>query len=120
MLGEKIEKHNVNVFLVNTGWTGGEYGVGKRMNLAYTRAMVNAALEGDLNNVETIQDEFFGLAIPQHVPGVPDQVLIPSLTWADKASYENKALELVNKFKENFKKFEGFDSQLSNLGGPLK
>ena len=120
MLGEKIEKHNVNVFLVNTGWTGGEYGVGKRMNLSYTRAMVHAALEGDLNYVETTQDEFFGLAIPQHVPGVPDNVLVPSTTWEDKAAYENKALELVTKFKENFKKFEGFDSQLANLGGPLK
>lgn len=120
MLGEKIENHGVNVFLVNTGWTGGEYGVGKRMNLSYTRAMVHAALEGDLNNVETTQDEFFGLAIPQHVPGVPDNVLIPSLTWEDKAAYENKALELVTKFKENFKKFEGFDSKLAELGGPLK
>ncbi|WP_088043189.1 phosphoenolpyruvate carboxykinase (ATP) [Bacillus sp. EAC] len=120
MLGDKIEKHNVNVFLVNTGWTGGEYGVGKRMNLSYTRAMVHAALEGDLNYVETTQDEFFGLAIPQHVPGVPDNVLVPSTTWEDKAAYENKALELVTKFKENFKKFEGFDSQLANIGGPLK
>lgn len=120
MLGEKIEKHNVNVFLVNTGWTGGEYGVGKRMNLSYTRAMVHAALEGDLNYVETTQDEFFGLAIPQHVPGVPDQVLVPSLTWADKSAYDIKALELVNKFKENFQKFEGFDAQLAELGGPLK
>ncbi|MET3196573.1 phosphoenolpyruvate carboxykinase (ATP) [Bacillus sp. OAE603] len=120
MLGEKIEKHNVNVFLVNTGWTGGEYGVGKRMNLSYTRAMVHAALEGDLNYVETTQDEFFGLSIPQHVPGVPDQVLVPSLTWEDKSAYEVKALELVNKFKENFKKFEGFDAQLAELGGPLK
>jgi len=120
MLGDKIEKHNVNVFLVNTGWTGGEYGVGKRMNLSYTRAMVHAALEGDLNYVETTQDEFFGLAIPQHVPGVPDNVLVPSTTWEDKVAYENKALELVTKFKENFKKFEGFDSQLANIGGPLK
>ncbi|WP_129691199.1 phosphoenolpyruvate carboxykinase (ATP) [Gottfriedia acidiceleris] len=120
MLGEKIEKHNVNVFLVNTGWTGGEYGVGKRMNLSYTRAMVHAALEGDLNSVETTQDEFFGLAIPTHVPGVPDSVLVPSTTWEDQSAYDQKALELVNKFKENFKKFEGFDAKLAELGGPLK
>ena len=73
MLGEKIAEHNANVFLVNTGWTGGEYGVGSRMKLSYTRAMVQAALEGELNNVETVKDEIFGLEIPLHVPGVPDR-----------------------------------------------
>jgi phosphoenolpyruvate carboxykinase (ATP) len=120
MLGEKIEKHGVNVFLVNTGWTGGEYGVGKRMKLSHTRSMIHAALEGELNNVETVTDEFFGLSIPQHVPGVPDEVLIPSTTWVNKEAYDAKALELVENFKENFKKFEGFDSTLAKLGGPLK
>ncbi|GAA3313409.1 hypothetical protein GCM10020331_003480 [Ectobacillus funiculus] len=75
---KKIEKkHNANVFLVNTGWTGGEYGVGQRMNLSYTRAMVKAALNGALDNVETGKDDIFGLEIPLHVPGVPDGVLIP-------------------------------------------
>lgn len=83
MLGEKIDEHNAKVFLVNTGWTGGEYGVGERMKLAYTRAMVEAALEGELNNVETVKDEIFGLEIPQHVTGVPDEVLQPNKTWAD-------------------------------------
>src|SRR5699024_12842499 len=71
MLGDKIYQFNANVFLVNTGWTGGVYGVGKRMKLSYTRAMVHAALEGELDNVNTVQDEIFGLNIPEHVPGVP-------------------------------------------------
>ena len=84
MLGEKISEHNANVFLVNTGWTGGEYGVGSRMKLSYTRAMIQAALEGELSNVETKKDDIFGLDIPLHVPGVPDDVLQPNQTWADQ------------------------------------
>src|SRR5690606_2676686 len=75
MLGEKIDQYNTNVFLINTGWTGGSYGVGSRIRLSYTRAMVHAALEGELNNVETTKDEIFGLEIPTHVAGVPDEVL---------------------------------------------
>ncbi|MFE8703329.1 phosphoenolpyruvate carboxykinase (ATP) [Cytobacillus sp. FJAT-54145] len=118
MLGEKIDEHNANVYLVNTGWTGGEYGVGNRMKLAYTRAMVQAALEGELNNVETVQDEIFGLNIPLHVPGVPDEVLQPNKTWADQAAYEVKAKELASKFKENFKKFTNVPSSIVEKGGP--
>ena len=120
MLGQKIDEHNANVFLVNTGWTGGEYGVGSRMKLAYTRAMIQAALEGDLNNVETVKDAIFGLEIPQHVPGVPDDVLQPHKTWADKASYEAKAKELAAKFRENFKKFSNVAISIKDLGGPLQ
>jgi phosphoenolpyruvate carboxykinase (ATP) len=119
MLGEKIEKHNANVFLVNTGWTGGEYGVGQRMNLAYTRAMVKAALNGELDNVETGKDDIFGLEIPLHVPGVPDGVLIPEKTWTDKEAYRAKALDLASKFKENFKKFTNVSEEIVELGGPL-
>ncbi|KAF0816409.1 MULTISPECIES: phosphoenolpyruvate carboxykinase (ATP) [unclassified Cytobacillus] len=119
MLGEKIDEHNAKVFLVNTGWTGGEYGVGERMKLAYTRAMVEAALEGELNNVETIKDEIFGLEIPQHVTGVPDEVLQPNKTWADQAAYETKAKELASKFRENFKKFTSVSSEIEEKGGPI-
>ncbi|MEK3857573.1 phosphoenolpyruvate carboxykinase (ATP) [Cytobacillus sp. FSL H8-0458] len=119
MLGEKIDEHNAKVFLVNTGWTGGEYGVGERMKLAYTRAMVEAALEGELNNVETIKDEIFGLEIPQHVTGVPDEVLQPNKTWADQATYEAKAKELAAKFRENFKKFTSVSSDIEEKGGPI-
>lgn len=109
MLGKKIAEHNVQVFLVNTGWTGGEYGVGSRMKLQYTRAMVQAAVEGELANVETMKDPIFGLEIPAHVPGVPDEVLHPQNTWADKQAYEQKAKELAEKFRENFKKFKHID-----------
>ncbi|MDF2038995.1 phosphoenolpyruvate carboxykinase (ATP) [Cytobacillus oceanisediminis] len=119
MLGEKIDEHNAKVFLVNTGWTGGEYGVGERMKLAYTRAMVEAALEGELNNVETVKDEIFGLEIPQHVTGVPDEVLQPNKTWADQAAYEAKAKELAAKFRENFKKFTSASSEIEEKGGPI-
>ncbi|MGM9929908.1 MAG: phosphoenolpyruvate carboxykinase (ATP) [Bacillus sp. (in: firmicutes)] len=120
MLGEKIDEHNANVFLVNTGWTGGEYGVGSRMKLAYTRAMVQAALEGDLNQVETTKDAIFGLEIPQHVPGVPDEVLQPNKTWADQSAYEVKAKELAAAFRENFKKFDNVSKDIKELGGPLQ
>jgi len=118
MLGEKISQHNSNVFLVNTGWTGGEYGVGSRMKLSYTRAMVQAALEGELTNVETKKDGIFGLEIPLHVPGVPDEVLQPNLTWSNQAEYEAKAKELAEKFRENFKKFQNVSSDIIEKGGP--
>ncbi|WP_026693587.1 phosphoenolpyruvate carboxykinase (ATP) [Peribacillus kribbensis] len=120
MLGQKIDDHNVRVFLVNTGWTGGEYGTGSRMNLAFTRAMVQAALEGELNSVATAKDKIFGLEVPVHVPGVPEEVLQPSKTWADPAAYERKARELAEKFKENFKKFSSVSKEIELFGGPLQ
>lgn len=106
LLGEKLEKHGSNIWLVNTGWTGGPHGVGSRMKLAYTRAMVTAALEGKLDDVETATESFFGLAIPNQVEGVPDEVLNPRNTWADKAAYDAQASKLVKMFHENFKQFE--------------
>jgi len=118
MLGEKIDQHQVQVFLVNTGWTGGEYGTGSRIQLKLTRAMVQAALEGQLNSVETVKDEIFGLNIPKEVPGVPADVLIPSKTWNDENLYREKALDLANRFKENFKKFANIDENIEKLGGP--
>ena len=120
MLGEKIDEHEVQVFLVNTGWTGGEYGVGKRMKLKLTRAMVQAALNGELNSTETVRDPIFGLYIPVHVPGVPDHVLQPARTWEHKEAYELKALELAQKFKENFAKFQDVAKEIERLGGPLR
>ncbi len=119
MLGEKIDEYGARVYLVNTGWTGGEYGIGKRMNLAYTRSMVQAALEGELNNVETVKDEIFGLEMPIHVPGVPDEVLQPIKTWESEESYIQKAQELAGKFKENFLKFNGISSDIEKKGGPI-
>lgn len=119
MLGQKIDEHNAQVFLVNTGWTGGEYGVGNRMKLSYTRAMVQAALEGELSNAETVKDEIFGLNIPLHVPGVPDEVLQPQKTWENAKAYEDKAKELANKFHENFKKFANVSADIVEKGGPI-
>jgi phosphoenolpyruvate carboxykinase (ATP) len=119
MLGKKIAEHNSQVFLVNTGWTGGEYGVGNRMKLAYTRAMIQAALEGELNHVETVKDSIFGLDIPLHVAGVPDEVLQPNKTWSDEAAYEQKAKELAGKFRENFKKFANVAPEIEEKGGPV-
>jgi phosphoenolpyruvate carboxykinase (ATP) len=118
MLGKKIDEHNSEVYLVNTGWTGGEYGVGNRMKLSYTRAMVQAALEGELTNVETEIDEIFGLNIPVHVPGVPDEVLQPVKTWSDEKAYRVKATELARQFNDNFKKFTNVPGEIEAKGGP--
>ncbi|MGE7940723.1 phosphoenolpyruvate carboxykinase (ATP) [Lysinibacillus xylanilyticus] len=120
MLGQKIDEHGAQVFLVNTGWTGGEYGTGSRMKLSYTRAMVRAAIDGTLTNVETIQDSVFGLNIPTSIEGVPTEVLNPRDAWADKAAYDAKASELAGLFNENFKKFSNVSEAITKLGGPLK
>ena len=120
MLGEKIDEHDAQVFLVNTGWTGGSYGEGKRMKLQYTRAMVQAAIHGELNNVETIEDEFFGLSIPKQVSGVPSDVLNPKKTWADANAYDEKAKELATKFHDNFKKFDQVTKEIAEAGPKYK
>ncbi|MCL1695339.1 MULTISPECIES: phosphoenolpyruvate carboxykinase (ATP) [unclassified Lysinibacillus] len=120
MLGQKIDEHGAQVFLVNTGWTGGEYGTGSRMKLSYTRAMVRAAIDGKLANVETTQDSVFGLNIPTSIEGVPSEVLNPRDAWADKAAYDKKAAELAGLFNENFKKFSNVSEAITKLGGPLK
>ncbi len=106
MLMDKIEKTGAKVWLINTGWTGGEYGTGSRMKLSYTRAMINAALEGKLDDVSYVVDKHFDLNIPESCPDVPSEILNPRNTWTDKEAYDAKAQELVNSFKENFKKFE--------------
>ena len=106
MLGERIAKHDVQVWLVNTGWTGGAPPAAKRMKIAYTRAMVNAAIEGRLNDIETTTEPFFGLAIPQSCPGVPDDVLDPRKAWSDPAAYDKQANKLAGLFAENFKQYE--------------
>ncbi|MFE3577029.1 phosphoenolpyruvate carboxykinase (ATP) [Lysinibacillus sp. NPDC059133] len=120
MLGQKIDENGAQVFLVNTGWTGGEYGTGSRMKLSYTRAMVRAAIDGKLANVETIQDSVFGLNIPTSIEGVPTEVLNPRDAWADKAAYDKKAAELAGLFNDNFKKFSNVSEAITKLGGPLK
>jgi phosphoenolpyruvate carboxykinase (ATP) len=105
LLGRKIEEHDVACWLVNTGWTGGPYGVGHRMSIAHTRAMVNAAIEGRIPN-DYEAERFFGLMIPKHVPGVPSEVLNPRNAWSDKAAYDEQARKLSQLFFDNFKRFE--------------
>lgn len=104
MLGERIDRHNARVYLVNTGWTGGPVGVGSRIKLAYTRAMVTAAINGDLEKGEFVTDPVFGVQVPTSCPGVPVEVLQPRNTWADKEAYDRQARELATHFTENFAK----------------
>jgi len=105
LLGEKMKKHHVNAYLVNTGWVGGGYGVGKRMSIKATRACINAILDGSINNVEFDQTRWFRLNIPKELPGVDAQLLNPRNAWADKESFDNTASKLASMFIENFKKY---------------
>ncbi|HIG74065.1 MAG TPA: phosphoenolpyruvate carboxykinase (ATP) [Bacteroidetes bacterium] len=118
MLGEKIRQHGARVFLVNTGWTGGPYGTGSRMKLAYTRRMVNAALAGELDEVETTEDPIFGLAIPTAIEGVPSDVLVPRATWTDGEAYDAKAMELARMFSSNFEKYAATVPEAVREAGP--
>jgi len=105
LLAKKIRQHKASCWLVNTGWSGGGYGVGSRIKIAYSRAMVNAALEGKLDKVKFARDPIFGLEVPSECPGVPAEVLSPRNTWADKSAYDAKARELVALFEKNFQQF---------------
>jgi len=108
LLGKKMKEHNVKVFCINTGWSGGPYGIGKRMDINLTRAMVSAALDGDLDKVEYEKDPVFKVLIPKSCPNVPVNVLKPVNTWADKKAFEETAKKLAHSFKENFdKNFRG-------------
>ncbi|HEX6225494.1 MAG TPA: phosphoenolpyruvate carboxykinase (ATP) [Chryseolinea sp.] len=118
MLGEKMRKHQVNVWLINTGWTGGSFGVGHRMKLSYTRSMITAALEGKLDKVETMTDPVFGYDVPVSCPGVPTEVLNPRETWADKAAYDKMAQFLADLFKNNFTKYAAGVTDEIKAAGP--
>ena len=118
MLGERLREHGARVWLVNTGWSGGGYGVGSRMNLSHTRAMVHAAVTGQLSETEFVRDPVFGLDVPIAVPGVPPEVLQPRGAWADTASYDATALRLADMFTENFQKFEDQVSEEVQASGP--
>jgi len=106
LLGEKLNNSEVNVWLVNTGWSGGSYGVGERMSLKYTRAMITAAMNGQLDNVEFATQPVFELAIPTSCEGVPTEILNPKDTWADKAAFDETANNLANKFVANFEQYQ--------------
>jgi phosphoenolpyruvate carboxykinase (ATP) len=102
LLGKKIQQHNSACWLVNTGWTGGAFGTGRRMKISHTRALLNAALTGQLEKVKTVVEPVFGLAVPTECPGVPSELLIPRNTWPDKNAYDAKARDLAGQFKRNF------------------
>jgi phosphoenolpyruvate carboxykinase (ATP) len=118
MLGEKLHKHHAQVWLLNTGWTGGPYGTGHRMELQHTRAMIEAALNGKLEKVETRADSVFGLHVPTHIPSVPDAVLDPRGTWPDSEGYDRQAAELASMFRENFDQYSGEVSEAVREAGP--
>lgn len=115
MLGEKMDKFNTRVFLVNTGWSGGSYGTGSRIKLKYTRAMVNAALKGELNNVEYKYNELFHVNVPQSCPNVPSEILNPQDTWENKDSYTETANKLAAKFNEAFDNAYGSQNIAENI-----
>ena len=119
LLGDLIAKHGARCWLINTGWTGGAYGKGQRIKLAYTRAMVNAALNGELDQVEYIQDPTFGLQVPTSCPQVPDQVLQPRLTWEDGAAYDRQAEQLADMFVSNFAQFAEDVAPEIKAAGPV-
>jgi len=117
LLGERIARHGANCWLVNTGWSGGAYGVGKRMKIAHTRAMVRAALDGKLASVGVAPDPNFGLLIPENCPDVPVEVLKPRNTWSDKKAYDATAQDLAKQFEVNFKQFEAAVGDEVNKAG---
>jgi phosphoenolpyruvate carboxykinase (ATP) len=105
LLGAKMKEHSVNVWLINTGWSGGAYGVGNRMKLGYTRAMITAAMNGKLDSVSFENHPVFGLAMPTSCPDVPTELLNPKDTWADKNKYDATAEKLAKSFVNNFEKY---------------
>ncbi len=118
LLGQQMAKHNAACWLVNTGWSGGPYGVGQRMKIGYTRAMIRAILNGSLAEVETVADPIFGVNVPVSCPEVPNEVLQPRNTWADKDAYDHQAKDLARRFNENFKKYEAGVSEAVRAVAP--
>src|SRR5687767_6784605 len=116
MLGRLLKEHDSKVWLVNTGWSGGAYGTGKRMKLSYTRAMIDAALSGSLDNTPLRTDPVFGLAVPTAIPGVPVEVLDPRGTWPDGTAYDEQAKKLAGMFRKNFEKFSGASDAIRDAG----
>lgn len=120
MLKERLRKHNVNVWLLNTGWTGGAYGDGKRFSIKHTRALLAAALDGRLDDVKTEEHRIFRLAVPTGCPGVPADVLDARGTWKDSAAYDRQAEDLARECQKAFKKYEPFvDDEVKSSGPEL-
>jgi phosphoenolpyruvate carboxykinase (ATP) len=118
MLADKLKKHDAQTWLVNTGWSGGPFGIGSRIKLKYTRAIIDAIHSGALANAPTQIDPVFGLAVPTACPEVPSEMLLPRNTWSDKAAYDDKARKVAALFRDNFKKYEAQASAEVRGGGP--
>jgi phosphoenolpyruvate carboxykinase (ATP) len=118
MLGARLKQHQTACWLVNTGWSGGRFGVGKRMSLKHTRALVNAALDGKLDQIEYVTEPTFGLHIPVSCPGVPSDILNPRNVWSDKTAYDKQAADLAARFEANFQQFDAPESV--RAAGPVK
>jgi phosphoenolpyruvate carboxykinase (ATP) len=118
MLGERIRQYKTDIWLVNTGWSGGTYGVGKRMHLPYTRAMIKAALEGNLSRGTFKRELFFNLEIPTECPGVPIELLDPQLTWQDRAAYAAQANKLSTQFVETMEQYRDQVPDVVMQSGP--
>ncbi len=118
LLADKLRKHGAQTWLVNTGWTGGGHGVGARMKLKYTRAIIDAIHSGALDHVATVEDSVFGVLVPTECPGVPAEVLVPRNTWADQAAYDTQARKVATLFRENFKKYEVAANDEVRAAGP--
>ena len=118
MLGQKLDRHGPGVWLVNTGWTGGPFGEGERMPISATRALLRAALEGDLDDVAYREDPIFGLRVPVEVPGVESKLLDPRSTWRDPVAYDRKARELARMFRDNFEQFAETAGEKITAAGP--
>ena len=116
MLAKKIDEHGTRVYMINTGWSGGPYGMGRRIKLSYSRAMVSAALGGRLDDAEYRKDEIFNLRVPRSCPGVPDHILDPQNTWEDKEAYKKQARRLAGKFQDNFAKFSDVSPDIIDAG----
>jgi phosphoenolpyruvate carboxykinase (ATP) len=120
MLGKRIDDHRSNVYLINTGWVGGPYGVGRRMDLQHTRSIVKAAVNGDLEKVSYRRHEIFNVDIPLSCPGVPDVILDPASTWSDKQKYLESAKRLAYLFIKNFEKFDNMPTELIKAGPTVR
>ena len=118
MLAEKLQNHDAQAWLVNTGWSGGGYGVGKRIALAHTRAIIDAIHSGALDDTPTVEEPIFGLAIPRSVPGVPDEILLPENAWSDPQAYRRAAERLARLFQQNFRQFADVASPETQAAGP--
>lgn len=116
MLGDRIEQSGAHVYLINTGWSGGAYGTGKRMSLKYTRAMVTAALNGDLDSIKFVTDPIFNVLVPTECPNVPSEILMPENTWQDKSAYSETAKKLAGMFKKNFEKYTSMPKTIIDAG----